>query len=179
MYIPTLIVYVCLQIPTALAGNLGTLLSMRFLGGLIGSPCLAVGGGSIVDIFEPQYVPYCLGIWGSLAALGPTLGPLFGGFAYQNHDWRWTIWAILWMSGFVLVLSFCFLPETSADKILSDKAARLRKQTGNPKWRSAAERAGTLTLGDAVRIYLIRPFALLIYEPIGWYFRELLVVTNF
>lgn len=167
VYIPTLVVFLCLQIPTALAGNLGTLLAMRFLGGFVASPVLAVGGGSIVDIFEPHYIPYCLGIWGSLAALGPVLGPLFGGYAYQNHGWRWPMWVVCWMSGFTLVLTFIFLPETSGEKILSDKAARLRKLTGNPIWKPASERAGRLTLGDAVRIYMVRPIALLIYEPIG------------
>ncbi|EXJ89070.1 hypothetical protein A1O3_02134 [Capronia epimyces CBS 606.96] len=166
VYIPTLIVFVCLQVPTALAGNLGTLLSMRLLGGIIGSPCMAVGGASIIDVFEPRYVPYCLGTWGCIAGMGPMIGPLIGGFAFQLHNWRWTIWAILWMSAFVLALTFFFLPETSADKILSDKAARLRKQTGNPEWKSATERVGALSLESVARVYLIRPFAMLIYEPI-------------
>jgi MFS transporter, DHA1 family, multidrug resistance protein len=70
VYIPTLIVYVALQVPTALAGNLGTLFSMRFLGGFFASPCLAVGGATVIDLFEAKHVPYCLGIWGSLAGLG-------------------------------------------------------------------------------------------------------------
>jgi MFS transporter, DHA1 family, multidrug resistance protein len=95
------------------------------------------------------------------------LGPLFGGYAYQNHDWRWTIWVILWLSGGTLALTFFGLPETSADKILSDRASRMRQQTGNSKWRSAAERAGTLSFTDAVSIYMVRPFAMLVYDPIG------------
>ena len=167
MYIPTLFFFVCLQVPTALASDLGTLLAMRFLGGFIASPCLAVGGGSIVDLFEPKHLPYCMGIWGSIAALGPVLGPLFGGFAYQNHGWRWPIWIILWMSSFVLALTFFCLPETSEDKILCDRAARMRKLTGNSNWKAAAERAGGLTVQDAIRVYMVRPFALLVYEPIG------------
>ncbi|KAJ8100180.1 major facilitator superfamily domain-containing protein [Lipomyces tetrasporus] len=166
VYIPTLVVFVCLQVPTALSGNLGTLLSMRFLGGFFGSPVLAVGAGSMVDIFEPKHLPYALGIWGSMAALGPLLGPLIGGFAFENHDWRWTIWAISWMSGFLLFVVFFFLPETSADKLLREKAARLCKETGNSKWMSESEKAGPLVIADAVRIYLLRPFALLLLEPI-------------
>ncbi len=168
VYIPTLGVFVCLQVPTALAGNLATFLSMRFLGGFIGSPVMAVGAGSVVDVFRQRHLPYVLGIWGSMAALGPLLGPLFGGFAYQNHGWRWTVWAVLWMSGFTFAFVFLCLPETSADKLLRDKAARLRLQTGNIKWKSESERRPLLTLGDICRIYLFRPFELLALEPIGW-----------
>lgn len=41
IYIATLVVFVALQVPTALAGNLGTLLAFRFLTGFFGSPALA------------------------------------------------------------------------------------------------------------------------------------------
>ena len=41
VYIATLTVFVALQVPTALAGNLGTLLAFRFLSGFFGSPALA------------------------------------------------------------------------------------------------------------------------------------------
>lgn len=41
VYIATLAVFVALQVPTALAGNLGTLLAFRFLTGFFGSPALA------------------------------------------------------------------------------------------------------------------------------------------
>jgi DHA1 family multidrug resistance protein-like MFS transporter len=41
VYILTLAVFVALQVPVALAGNLGTLLAFRFLTGFFGSPALA------------------------------------------------------------------------------------------------------------------------------------------
>lgn len=41
IYISTLIVFVALQVPAALAKNLGTLLAFRFLTGFFGSPALA------------------------------------------------------------------------------------------------------------------------------------------
>ena len=44
VYIATLTVFVALQVPTALAGNLGTLLAFRFLTGFFGSPALATVG---------------------------------------------------------------------------------------------------------------------------------------
>lgn len=50
VYIATLIVFVALQVPTALAGNFGTLLAFRFLTGLFGSPALAT-------VWILQYLP--------------------------------------------------------------------------------------------------------------------------
>jgi DHA1 family multidrug resistance protein-like MFS transporter len=41
VYILTLAVFVALQVPVALAGNLGTLFAFRFLTGFFGSPALA------------------------------------------------------------------------------------------------------------------------------------------
>lgn len=52
VYIATLVVFVALQVPTALAGNLGTLLAFRFLTGLFGSPALATVWRSAMYIFR-------------------------------------------------------------------------------------------------------------------------------
>ena len=167
IYIPTMVIFVCLQVPTALAQDPATLITMRFLAGFFGSPVLAVGAGSMVDIFKQEQLPYVLGIWGSMAALGPMLGPLFGGFAYQNHNWRWSIWAVAWMAGFTLFLMCCCLPETSADKLLRAKAARVRKLTGDERWASAADKNFDMTLASIGRTYLLKPIELLLFEPIG------------
>ncbi|PWY78012.1 hypothetical protein BO94DRAFT_184012, partial [Aspergillus sclerotioniger CBS 115572] len=59
-----------------------------------------------------------MGVWGSMAALGPLLGPLIGGYAYQNHNRRWSIWAIMIMAGSVLIMLYMLLPETSPSKLL-------------------------------------------------------------
>ena len=64
VYITTLLVFVLLQIPTALARNFGMLLAFRFLTGFIGSPALATGGASIGDMYAPRYRAYGIGIWG-------------------------------------------------------------------------------------------------------------------
>jgi len=66
-YMSTLLVFVLLQIPTALAGNFGTLLAFRFLTGFFGSPILAVGGATIADIYSPQHRAYAITVWGLFA----------------------------------------------------------------------------------------------------------------
>lgn len=69
IYVLSLIVFICLQIPTALGSSLGVLLPMRFLAGVFGSPALSTGGASLADIWQPWLYPYFMCFW-SLGAVG-------------------------------------------------------------------------------------------------------------
>ena len=167
IYIGTLVVFVIFQVPTALAVNFAMLLCFRFLTGFIGSPVLATGGASIADMFSPQKRAYGIGIWGISAVCGPVLGPLVGGFAAESKGWSWTIWELMWLCGFTLVLLIFFLPETSSTNILYRRTRRLRKLTGIQSLSCAPEiMSENMTGKDIVLIALIRPITLNFYEPI-------------
>ncbi|KAI9839881.1 MAG: hypothetical protein M1819_000073 [Sarea resinae] len=167
IYIATLFVFVCFQIPTALAVNFGMLLAFRFLCGFVGSPALATGGASIADMYVPRKRAYGITIWGIAAVNGPVLGPLVGGFAAQAESWRWPIWELMWLSGGTLILLIFFLPETSPSNILYRRARRLRKLTGNDKLKCAAEIASdSMTGKDVAVMMLVRPLTLNFTEPI-------------
>lgn len=167
IYILTLALFVVLQVPTALAVNFGMLLAFRFLTGFIGSPSLATGGASIGDMYSPAKRTYGLAVWGIGAVCGPTMGPLVGGFAVQAKGWTWTIWEIMWLSGFTLVLLVFALPETSSANILYRRARRLRKITGDARFKSESELQGEdMTGKDVVMMALVRPFSLVFTEPI-------------
>lgn len=150
IYIGTLVVFVIFQVPTALAVNFAMLLCFRFLTGFIGSPVLATGGASIGDMFAPNKRAYGIGIWGIAAVCGPVLGPLVGGFAAQAEGWAWTIWELMWLCGFSLVLFIFFLPETSSSNILYRRTRRLRKLTGIQSLRCQPEIMGEQMTGKDV-----------------------------
>ncbi|KAF5676591.1 MFS DHA1 multidrug resistance [Fusarium heterosporum] len=167
VYILTLALFVVLQVPTALATNFGMLLAFRFLTGFIGSPSLATGGASIGDMYRPSKRTYGIAIWGVGNICGPTLGPLVGGFAAEAKGWRWTIWELMWLSGFSLLFFIFFLPETSSANILYRRSRRLRKLTGNDKLICEAELANQdMSMKDMALMTLIRPFQLSLGEPI-------------
>src|SRR6201996_9288498 len=166
IYISTLFVFVLLQIPTALASNFGMLLAFRFLTGFFGSPVLATGGATIADIYAPNKQAYAMAIWGISAICGPTLGPLVGGFAAQAKGWTWTIWELMWLSGFAWVFLFFLLPETSANNILYRRTRRLRKLTGDNKLICQPElMAESMTGKDVAMMVLVRPLTLNFTEP--------------
>ncbi|KZT19721.1 MFS general substrate transporter [Neolentinus lepideus HHB14362 ss-1] len=170
IYIITLAIFVCIQVPTALCDNLGALLPLRFVAGFIGSPCLATGGASIADIYIPRKRAYAIGIWGISAVCGPVLGPLLGGFAADAEDWRWTIWILLWLSGGTLAFLIFCLPETSGANILHKRARRLRKLTGNENLKTEGEiEQAHMSVKEAALMTLVRPFILMLTEPIVFF----------
>ena len=93
----------------------------------------------MADIWDSRSRDYMIAIWGCFAISAPVLGPLVGGFAYSAKGWTWTIWELLWISGFALVVLFFLLPETSSSNILSRRARRIRRITGDQRYASEAE----------------------------------------
>ena len=101
-------------------------------------------------MFAPNKRAYGIGIWGIAAVCGPVLGPLVGGFAAQAEGWAWTIWELMWLCGFSLVLFIFFLPETSSSNILYRRTRRLRKLTGIESLRCQPEIMGEQMTGKDV-----------------------------
>ena len=106
--------FVVIQVPTALSGSLGALLPLRFIAGFVGSPALATGGASLIDMWADEWRAIVIGLWSVAAVGGPVLGPVIGGFAAQAKGWTWTIWILLWLSGTTCAFLLFLLPETSA-----------------------------------------------------------------
>lgn len=167
VYMVTMLIFVLLQIPTALAKNLGALLPLRFLAGFVGSPSLATGGASLADMWAPADRVVVIGVWSLAGMCGPVLGPTLGGFATQAEGWTWTIWILLWLSGTSWVFLALTMPETSSQTILYRRAVRLRRLTGNPDLRTQAEiEAANMTMNEIAMMTLVRPFLLGFREPI-------------
>ncbi|KAF9695857.1 hypothetical protein EKO04_006252 [Ascochyta lentis] len=173
VYIGTLFIFCCFQLPTIYSVNFGMLLAFRFLTGFFGSPALATGGATIADMYRPQKQAYGLAVWGIGAVCGPVLGPLIGGFAVQSggsgvvKGWKWTIWELLWLSSFCLIFLFFFLPETSSPNILHRRTKRLRKLTGNDKLTCEPDMmSAEMKPKDVVQMSLLKPITLNFQEPI-------------
>ena len=167
IYIVTLVAFLLLKLPIVLASNFETILVFRFLTAFAGSPAQATGGATISDMYIPRDRSYGLGLWELSTWIGPTLGPLVGGFAAQAKGWRWTIWELIWVNSAMLVLIFCFLPETSASNILYRRAKRLRQEAGIESIRAGSELESLdLSKKDVAYKTLVRPFVLCFQEPI-------------
>lgn len=123
-------------------------------------------GGTLADLWDPIPRSYAICIFAAGGFAGPVAGPIAGGFITESRlGWRWTSWITLIIAGVVGALAVLFVPETSAPRILQHRAAALRKKSGNSDYHAKAD-AEKLTIERILTVYLIRPFAMLVYEPI-------------
>ncbi|KAF1998745.1 citrinin biosynthesis transporter CtnC [Amniculicola lignicola CBS 123094] len=154
------------QIPVAVAQNMATVCVGRFLSGFFASAPLSVVGGALADLWDPIPRAYAICIFAAGGFAGPVAGPIAGGFITQSHlGWRWTSWITLIMAGLFGAIGLLVIPETSANKILQTRAAKLRKSTGNLGFHAKVEKQ-KLTVDMVISVYLVRPFKMILQEPI-------------
>ncbi|KAH8178983.1 major facilitator superfamily protein [Sarocladium implicatum] len=158
------VLYICFTIGCALGQNTGMFLAFRFLAGCASSGPLTVGGGTVADVVPPQQRGRAMSIFFIGPLLGPVMGPIIGGFVSVSIGWRWTFWIITILAGVAFGISIFVLRETNAAVLLRRKAARLRKETGNPALVSKMER--NLTSRQLFLNAIIRPTKLLFISPI-------------
>lgn len=165
-YIVTFGLFVILAVPTALVDSYGALITLRLITGILSSPALATGGATMGDMYGLLKLPYALSVWVAAAFCAPALGPLLSGFAVMNEGFRWSFWIILWMSSPVWLFMFFFMPETSASNILLRRAQRLRKLTGDNKYKAQSEiDKGTKSFKHVALEQLLKPMEICIKDP--------------
>ncbi|KAL7943388.1 major facilitator superfamily domain-containing protein [Trichoderma barbatum] len=146
-------------IPVALGKNLQTILIGRFLCGVTGVSAIALFGGGLVDIWNPEQRAIAMATVVGIVLGGPLLAPVMGNFVTASHlGWRWTGWLSCIMGGSCTVLVFFGLPETYAPILLQ------RRQKLDPTFKNKPKDTGGWR--KFVRVYLVRPFVLLGTEPI-------------
>ncbi|KND90538.1 putative drug/proton antiporter YHK8 [Tolypocladium ophioglossoides CBS 100239] len=164
IYLVAWTTYLVWLVPQAAARNVAVVLVFRFLDGFSGSAFLAVSGGTVGDLFSRSELQAPMALFSVSPFIGPSLGPLLGGFINYNVDWRWTYYVLIIWS-FALWAAIVFLvPETYHPILLRNKARRLRSETGDDRWIAPGERVKK-SVARAVGRSLLRPFQLLIFEP--------------
>lgn len=88
--------------------------------------------------------------------MGPCLGPIIGGFIGETVGWRWIYWVLFIFIGIVFAATVALMPETLSPVLLRRRAARLRKETGDPTFKSESE-LHHVSLPTKIKISLTRP----------------------
>ncbi|OAP61342.1 hypothetical protein AYL99_03545 [Fonsecaea erecta] len=99
------------------ARNFATHLICRFFCGFLGSAGVAIGAGTILDVWgRGGQLARLLFICGPF--LGPSLGPLVGAYVMHDRhgDWRWTQWTVVLIGAPIWILTL-FMKETADFRI--------------------------------------------------------------
>ena len=155
------------EIPTAVASNIQTLVVCRFLAGVFGSAPLTIVGGALADFWNPVDRGIAVAIFSVSTFLGPTMGPIVGGFLTENESlgWRWTSWiTIILTAGFGL-FGFLVYPESFAPVLLQRREKRRRHETKDGAIYAAHD-GNRVNLRQIGEKYLSRPLIMLVKEPI-------------
>lgn len=169
---------------TTAATNIQSVLVLRFLAGSFGSSPLTNAGAVVADMFEAKERGLALCLFSVAPFMGPgnppqsapsstltltlytVLGPVAGGFLGAATSWKWIEGLMAIFSGTMWLLGALSIPETYAPVILRKRAATLSQTTGAPHRSKIDHDRGRTPLRKVLRTSLLRPWALLLCEPI-------------
>ncbi len=117
-------------------------------------------------MFPASHRGLAMSVFAAAPFLGPTIGPIVGGFVAQTEGWRWVEGLMAIFTGLLWIIGTLTIPETYSPVILRRRAQKLSKITGKV-YRSKPEVLhGVKTVSQEFRTALSRPWILLFKEPI-------------
>ncbi|KAL5622553.1 hypothetical protein FOBRF1_001803 [Fusarium oxysporum] len=164
IYRTSSILYIGFTAGCARSTDVAEFLVFRLLTGMAAASYMSTGGGTVADLLPKEERGVAMTIFTAGPLFGPVLGPIVGGFVVENLGWRWCFYLILMLAGAGTLSTFLFMHETSSINILGSKAARLRKETGNPNLRASGDKQTPIK--QLVLHALTRPMKFLFTSPI-------------
>jgi len=166
LYFVTFAIFSFFNAGVAGSQNMATVIILRFFAGSFGSSPLTNAGGVIADMFPARERGLAMCIFAAAPFLGPAIGPVIGGFLGESAGWRWLFGFLAAFSGFCWVLGASCVPETYSPVLLRKRAKALSKKTGKVYLSQLDIDRGQVSLADAFKTALSRPWVLLFREPI-------------
>ncbi|KZS94443.1 MFS general substrate transporter [Sistotremastrum niveocremeum HHB9708] len=167
LYIVSGTIFMLMHVALALAPNIQAVIVFRCIQGCVGATGATVVGGSVADLWKPHERGLPMSVF-SLAAIGATgLGPVLGGLIEQNPhlQWRWIQWIHVIFAGLSLLSVIFIMGETRGGVLLKREARRLRKTTGDSRYRARVEDE-KVSLRTMIYYSATRPLYLLFTEPV-------------
>ncbi|KAJ3856858.1 MFS general substrate transporter [Lentinula lateritia] len=147
-----------------LARTPAQMLIFRFLAGFGGAAPQSIGGGVVGDLWSPEERGMAMSLYSLAPLVGPSTGPLVGGWIALRSRWQWVFWSVSIADGILQVAGFMFLRETYGPHILRKKAQALRKSSG--KFYCTAFEASGQHWSTYMARGMLKPIQFLFTEPI-------------
>ena len=94
------------------AQSIEMLVLWRFVQGIGGGALLATAQTVLVETYPPEELDTANGIFGAGIVMGPTLGPVLGGYLTDNYDWGWIFYVNIPIGIVAAFLSWKYIKGT-------------------------------------------------------------------
>lgn len=112
IYISTFLIYVGTSLGIANCNSYNGIAALRAFQAFGSSPVIAIGAGSIGDLFSPAERGFYIGIFSVGVQIGPAGGPIFAALLAQRWGWHSIFYFLSCLAVLVMVLIGAFIPET-------------------------------------------------------------------
>ncbi|KAL0570705.1 hypothetical protein V5O48_011256 [Marasmius crinis-equi] len=114
----------------AFSPNTTSLIIFRFLNGLSGAAPIAIGGGSVGDLFSERERAKAMSLYTLGPLIAPALGPVAGGFLAEEVGIKWVFIVIAAACGVASLFAIPLLRETYAPVLKKRKAKKMDPENG-------------------------------------------------
>ncbi|CAO1618429.1 unnamed protein product [Sympodiomycopsis kandeliae] len=149
----------------ALSQNIGSILVFRFLSGCSGAAGVTIVPGTLSNVFPTRERTIPVALFSLVAVFGTVGGPLIWTYVAETKGWRWVLWVQLIVNSALFIALFAFLRENRGSVLLTRRAKKLRKETGDNRYRSAAE-IESPSIKALLHASTTRAALLLVREPV-------------
>ena len=111
-YIASILLFTVASIFCGTSTNLWELVFFRFLQGVGGGALLSTSQSILFDTFEVKDRPLASGIFSLGIIIGPSIGPVLGGYIVDNFQWQWIFYVNIPIGIGAAILSYMFIRET-------------------------------------------------------------------
>ncbi|KAF8725112.1 hypothetical protein AX14_008314 [Amanita brunnescens Koide BX004] len=141
--------------------SVGALIAFRFLAGAVGAAPLAIGGGSIGDLFSERDRALAMAVYVIGPLIGPAVGPVAGGFIAQSIGVKYIFVVLAGAGALASIAGIPFLRETYAPIIQIRKLKKCKSDSEKAAAKLDILLESNKNKWQDLRDNLVRPIVLL------------------
>jgi DHA2 family multidrug resistance protein len=111
-YIGSILLFTLASALCGFSNNLWELVAFRFLQGIGGGALLSTSQSILFETFPPKERATASGIFSLGVIIGPSLGPVMGGYIVDNLSWQWIFYVNIPIGLTAALLSYIYLRPT-------------------------------------------------------------------
>lgn len=154
------VVFILSTLLASFAPSSSVLIAARFLTGL-GVASNVLNPSIVGDMFISEQRGTAMSFIMLAPLIGGAVGPAISGAVAETLGWRETLWICAGLATICEVAFLTFFRETFKVPILNRRAAKLRKESGDPSYRTVFEIENARQDGSHLWEQVLRPFIVL------------------